>query len=86
MLWADGLRSVRCHLHVHCPSVVIIYLGLPYGNGSELIEVIHAVSPWVEAVLAASGDIFGEAVALPAGLDGFLPSCFSLLKTFQQLL
>ena len=68
---ADCLRSARRHLQVYRPSVVIIDLGLPDGNGTELIEEINAASPRVGIVLATSGDSFGEAVALAAGADGF---------------
>ena len=55
---ADCLRSARRHLQVYRPSVVIIDLGLPDGNGTELIEEIHATSPRVGVVLATSGDRF----------------------------
>ena len=71
ILRADCLRSARRHLQVYRPSVVIIDLGLPDGNGAELIEELNAASPRVGIVLAISGDSFGESVALAAGADGF---------------
>ena len=82
---ADCLRSARHHLQVYRPSAVIIDLGLPDSNGTELIEEIHTTSPRVGVLLATSGDIFGGSVGrwvggsvgrwrlLPVRM-GFLPS------------
>ena len=81
---ADCLRSARRHLQVYRPSVVIIDLGLPDGNGTELIEEINAASPRVGIVLATSGDSFGEAVALAAGEDGFFAKQLVSLSVFQE--
>jgi DNA-binding NarL/FixJ family response regulator len=64
--------------------VVIIDLGLPDGNGTELIEEINASSPRVGIVLATSGDSFGEAVALAAGADGFFAKPLVSLSVFQE--
>ena len=81
---ADCLRSARRHLQVYRPLVVIIDLGLPDGNGTELIEEINAASPRVGIVLATSGDSFGEAVALAAGADGFFAKPLVSLSVFQE--
>ena len=81
---ADCLRSARRHLQVYRPSVVIIDLGLPDGNGTELIEEIHTTSPRVGVVLATSGDSFGESVALAAGADGFFAKPLKSLAVFQE--
>ncbi|HBR61373.1 MAG TPA: response regulator [Rhodobacteraceae bacterium] len=81
---ADCLRSARRHLQVYRPSVVIIDLGLPDGNGAELIEELNAASPRVGIVLAISGDSFGESVALAAGADGFFAKPLISLAVFQE--
>jgi len=81
---ADCLRSARRHLQVYRPSVVIIDLGLPDGNGTELIEEIQTTSPRVGVVLATSGDSFGESVALAAGADGFFAKPLKSLAVFQE--
>ena len=60
--------------------MVIIDLGLPDGNGTELIEDINAASPRVGIVLATSG----EAVALAAGADGFFAKPLVSLSVFQE--
>ena len=78
------LRSARRHLQVYRPSVVIIDLGLPDGNGAELIEELNAASPRVGIVLAISGDSFGESVALAAGADGFFAKPLISLAVFQE--
>ena len=51
--------------------MVIVDIGLPDGDGTELVEEVHAASPRVPVVLATSGDSFSEAVALAAGADDF---------------
>ena len=81
---ADCLRSARRHLQVYRPSVVIIDLGLPDGNGAELIEELNAASPRVGIVLAISGDSFGESVALAAVADGFFAKPLIILAVFQK--
>jgi two-component system KDP operon response regulator KdpE len=37
---ADSLRSARRHLQVYRPSVAIIDIGLPDGNGKDLIKYL----------------------------------------------
>jgi CheY-like chemotaxis protein len=81
---ADCLQSARHHLQVYRPSVVIVDIGLPDGDGTELIEEVHAASPRVPVVLATSGGSFGEAVALAAGADGFFAKPLKSLAVFQE--
>lgn len=81
---ADCLRSARRHLQVYRPSVVVIDLGLPDGSGADLISELSETSPRVDVILATSGDEFGEAVAIAAGADGFMPKPLSSVAAFQQ--
>lgn len=81
---ADCLRSARRHLQVYRPSVVIVDLGLPDGNGLDLIRELAAAEPRVEVVLATSGDPDGEHIAAQAGADGFLSKPITSLAAFQQ--
>ena len=81
---ADCLRSARRHLQVYRPSAVIIDLGLPDSNGTELIEEVHTTSPRVGVLLATSGDSFGGSVALAADADGFFAKPLTSLTVFQE--
>lgn len=81
---ADCLRSARRHLQVYRPSVVIVDLGLPDGNGVDLITELTQTEPRVDVVLGTSGDIHGEDEAIAAGADGFLEKPINSLAAFQQ--
>jgi CheY-like chemotaxis protein len=81
---ADCLRSARRHLQVYRPSVVIVDLGLPDGNGVDLIAELARTEPRVNVILGTSGDDHAEAQAMEAGADGFLAKPISSLAVFQQ--
>ncbi|MBW4706265.1 response regulator [Roseobacter sp. YSTF-M11] len=81
---ADCLRSARRHLQVYRPSVVIVDLGLPDGNGVDLITELTQTEPRVDVVLGTSGDTVGEDQAIAAGADGFLAKPITSLAAFQQ--
>ncbi len=81
---ADCLRAARRHLQVYRPSVVIADLGLPDGNGIDLIEELAKAQPRVDALLAISGDTHLAWAALAAGADGFLEKPLVSLAQFQQ--
>ncbi|WP_227271067.1 response regulator [Roseobacter weihaiensis] len=81
---ADCLRSARRHLQVYRPSVVIVDLGLPDGNGVDLIRELVTTEPRVDVVLGTSGDLTGEEMAMGAGADGYLEKPITSLAAFQQ--
>ncbi len=81
---ADSLRAARRHLQVYRPTVVIIDLGLPDGNGVDLIEALAAASPRPEAIIGTSGDNFGIDLAMAAGADGFFEKPITSLGIFQS--
>lgn len=82
---ADCLRSARRHLQVYRPSVVIVDLGLPDGNGIDLITELTQTTPRVGVVLGTSGDSHRRGDALAAGADGFLEKPITSLASFQQM-
>ena len=51
---AGSLRAARRHLQVYRPSIVIADLGLPDGNGIDLIAELAQSQPRVDALLALS--------------------------------
>ncbi len=81
---ADSLRAARRHLQVYRPTAVIIDLGLPDGNGVDLIRALSSASPRPEVILGTSGDNFGQADAMAAGADGFIEKPITSLGLFQS--
>ncbi len=81
---ADCLRSARRHLQVYRPSVVVVDLGLPDGNGVDLIRELNEAQPRVQAILATSGENQLEAEAVAAGADGFLMKPVTSIAAFQE--
>ena len=81
---ADSLRSARRHLQVYRPSVAVIDLGLPDGDGLDLIKDLVNNAPRPQVVLGTSGDPHSCEAALNAGADGFLAKPVTSLATFQE--
>lgn len=81
---ADCLRSAQRHLQVYRPSVAIIDLGLPDGSGLDLIHELSTAAPRVTSILGISGTDGGDAAAMAAGADGFLPKPLTNLNVFQH--
>lgn len=81
---ADCLRSAARHLQTYRPAVVIVDLGLPDGDGADLIRQIAQTEPRVPVILGISGDPDACDSAMAAGADGFLPKPVESLAAFQQ--
>lgn len=81
---ADSLDAARRHLQVYRPTAVIVDLGLPDGQGTDLIDSLNQGDPRVPVILGTSGDAGAEAKALAAGADGFLMKPVKSLAIFQQ--
>lgn len=83
---ADTMRAARRHLRVYRPSVAIVDLGLPDGDGTDLIrELVEGVHR-PEVVLGTSGDTGSEEQAMAAGADDFLPKPVLSLAKFQDVI
>ncbi|MFI0394772.1 response regulator [Paracoccus jiaweipingae] len=81
---ADSLRSAARHLQTYRPAVVIVDMGLPDGDGGDLIAQIAQARPRVPVLLGISGDPAREDEAMQAGADGFLHKPVESLAIFQQ--
>lgn len=81
---ADCITSARKHLRMYRPSVLIVDLGLPDGNGSDLISEISNSNQRVETILGISADANGSTIATDAGADGFIAKPIPSLGAFQQ--
>ena len=80
---ADCMRSARRHLKVYRPSVVFVDVGLPDGNGLDLIAELAQATPRPEVIIGTSGDEFEEEVTA-AGADGFMAKPVTSLAYFQD--
>lgn len=83
---ADCLRTAARHLQGYRPSVVIVDMGLPDGDGADLIAQIVQTRPRVPVVLGLSGDPDNRPAAMAAGADGFLAKPVESLAQFQHLI
>lgn len=81
---ADCLRSARRHLAAYFPSVSVIDMGLPDGDGTGLIADLRARGGTLSPVIALSGDPDTEAAARRAGAQAFLHKPLAGLGAFQQ--
>lgn len=81
---AETLAAARRHLVVYRPDVVLVDLGLPDGNGVDLIRELARNSAGSCLVLAISGDPDGWTAAMRAGAAGFLEKPVDSLASFQQ--
>lgn len=81
---ADSLGTAHKHLSVYRPSLVIVDMGLPDGNGADLIAELAQAVPRVGGVLGMSGDPDAESAAHNAGADGFLAKPVESLAIFQE--
>jgi hypothetical protein len=59
-------------------------MGLPDGNGADMIATIAKANPRVPVVLGISGDPNNRAAAMAAGADGFLDKPIESLAVFQE--
>lgn len=81
---ADSMRSARRHLQVYQPSVAIVDLGLPDGDGLDLIRDMHTAQSRVTVILGTSGQDNLRDAALAAGADGFLDKPIFAIGAFQE--
>ncbi|MDQ7777179.1 MAG: response regulator [Paracoccus aminovorans] len=81
---ADSIRAALRHLQTYRPGAVIIDMGLPDGNGADMIRAIAGALPRVPVILGISGDPDNREAAMQAGADGFLVKPIESLAVFQQ--
>ena len=80
---AESLEQADRHLSVYRPDIVIVDLGLPDGDGTDLIRRLARQRCPGPVVLGTSGDPAGQKAALAAGAAGFLPKPIDSLAHFQ---
>ena len=80
---ADSVRSAHRHLKVYRPTIAIVDIGLPDGNGLDLISELISACPRPEVVIGTSGDNFEDEV-MAAGANAFLAKPLTSLSVFQE--
>ena len=80
---ADTIAAAWHHLGVYRPDVVIVDLGLPDGDGADLIRALWGSGA---VVLGTSGDPDGRGAALAAGAADFLDKPTESVAAFQAAL
>jgi CheY-like chemotaxis protein len=85
---ADSLHAAARHLAIYRPSVVMVDLGLPDGDGMALIGHLASVSTPISAIVALSGRERSEwqAEAMAAGAAACLEKPIAGLRAFQECL
>lgn len=81
---ADTVKAALRHLQTYRPGAVIVDMGLPDGDGAEVIATIAQATPRVPVILGISGDPEKRADAMQAGADGFIVKPIESLAHFQQ--
>ena len=82
---ADGIRSAERHLRTYSPSIAIVDIGLPDGDGLSLIARLAAAQPRIPAIIATSGDDTLAGPSRAAGADAFLAKPVVAVAAFQEL-
>lgn len=80
---AETLAQARLHLRTYCPDVVLVDLGLPDGEGDQLIRDLAGGRP-APVVLGLSADPTLRRRALAAGAAGFLEKPLAGIGAFQR--
>lgn len=81
---ADTIKAAMRHMQTYRPGVLIVDMGLPDGNGAELIQGFARITPRVPVILGISAEPDNEQIAFDAGADGFLSKPIESLAVFQQ--
>ena len=83
---ADSLHAASRHLAIYRPSVVMVDLGLPDGDGMELIRHLATASTPITAIVALSGHDRSawQAEALAAGAAACMEKPIPSLRAFQD--
>lgn len=81
---ADTLKAAMRHLQTYRPGALMVDMGLPDGDGAELIRTLADTAPRVPVLIGISGDPENQETAMQAGADAFLAKPIESLALFQQ--
>ena len=78
---ADGLNMVSSH----CPDVILLDLGMPDMDGTQIIEKVRSWSSIPIIVISARSDENDKAGALDLGADDYLSKPFSNVELLARI-
>ena len=81
---ADCMTSARRHLRIYRPDVAIVDMGLPDGDGAELISELAQASPRTQTIIGLSADPSRTTAAIKAGADSFIEKPLNSVAVFQS--
>jgi DNA-binding response OmpR family regulator len=81
---ADCITSARRHLRIYRPDVAIVDMGLPDGDGAELIAELAQASPRTQTIIGLSADLSRATAAMEAGADSFIEKPLNSVAGFQS--
>ena len=81
---ADCMESARRHLRIYRPDVAIVDMGLPDGNGAELISELAQATPRTQTIIGLSADPSRATAAMKAGADSFIEKPLNSIAGFQS--
>ena len=81
---ADCMTSARRHLRIYRPDVAIVDMGLPDGDGAELISEPAQASPRTQTIIGLSADPSRATAAMKAGADSFIEKPLNSVAGFQS--
>ncbi len=82
---ADSIASARLALRDDKPDLLILDLGLPDGDGLDLIPQVRAQSALPIIVLSVRDDEAGKVRALDAGADDYLTKPFGTAELLARI-
>ena len=81
---ADCMTSARRHLRIYRPDVAIVDMGLPDGDGAELIAELAQANPRTQTIIGLSADPSRATAAMEAGADSFIQKPLNSVAGFQS--
>ena len=81
---ADCMTSARRHLRIYRPDVAIVDMGLPDGDGAELIVELAQANPRTQTIIGLSADPSRATAAMEAGADSFIEKPLNSVAGFQS--
>ena len=81
---ADCMESARRHLRIYRPDVAIVDMGLPDGDGAELISELAQATPRTQTIIGLSADPSRATAAMEAGADSFIEKPLNSVAGFQS--
>ena len=81
---ADCMTSAPRHLRIYRPDVAIVDMGLPDGDGAELIAELAQANPRTQTIIGLSADPSRATAAMEAGADSFIEKPLNSVAGFQS--